>query len=114
MIRLQETIEVPRPIAEVFAYASNFGNTAQWDPGVVDSRKTSQGPVGVGTEFALRIRFGPRSIPMTYVVREYAPPKHVVLEGKGDSIHALDDIGFASIPGGTRITYTADISMLGA
>ena len=114
MIRLQETIEVPRPINEVFAYASNFGNIAQWDPGVVASRKISQGPVGVGTEFALRVRFGPRSIPMTYVVREYEPPKRVVLEGKGDSIHALDDIGFASTPGGTRITYTADISMLGA
>ena len=51
---------------------------------------------------------------MTYVVREYKPPKRVVLEGKGDSIHALDDIGFASTPGGTRITYAADISMLGA
>ncbi len=114
MIRLQETIEVARPIDEVFAYASNFGNIAQWDPGVAESRKSSQGPVGVGTEFALRFRFGPRSIPMTYVVREYGPPKRVVLEGKGDSIHALDDIGFASTAGGTRITYTADISMLGA
>lgn len=114
MIRLQETIEVARPIDEVFAYASNFGNIAQWDPGVAESRKSSRGPVGVGTEFALRVRFGPRSIPMTYVVREYGPPKRVVLEGKGDSIHALDDIGFASTPGGTRITYMADIAMLGA
>jgi dehydrogenase/reductase SDR family member 12 len=114
MIRLQENIEVPRPIDEVFAYASNFGNAAQWDPGVLASRRISQGRVGVGTEFALRVRFGPRAIPMTYVVREHAPPKRVVLEGKGDSIHALDDIGFASIRAGTRITYTADISLLGA
>ena len=114
MIRLRETIEVPRPINEVFAYGSNFGNIAQWDPGVTESRKSSRGPIAVGTEFELRIRFGPRSIPMTYVVREYEPPKRVVLEGKGDSIHALDDIRFASTPGGTRITYTADISMLGA
>jgi dehydrogenase/reductase SDR family protein 12 len=114
MIRLQETIEVPRPIDEVFAYASNFSNAAQWDPGVVTSRKTSLGPIAVGTQFALRVRFGPRSIPMRYVVREYEPPKRVVLEGKGDSIHALDDVGFASTPGGTRITYTAYISMLGA
>jgi dehydrogenase/reductase SDR family protein 12 len=114
MIRLQESIDVPRPIDEVFAYASNFGNTAQWDPGVAESRKVSKGPIAVGTEFALRVRFGPRSIPMTYVIREYAPPEHVVLEGKGDSIHALDAIAFASTREGTRITYTAEISMLGA
>jgi dehydrogenase/reductase SDR family member 12 len=113
MIRLQETIEVPRPIDEVFAYASNIGNAAQWDPGVGDSRKTSQGPIAVGTEFELRVRFGPRSIPMTYVVRDYEPPKRVVLQGKGESVHALDDIGFAATPRGTRITYTADISLLG-
>jgi NAD(P)-dependent dehydrogenase (short-subunit alcohol dehydrogenase family) len=114
MIRLQETIEVPRPIDEVFAYTGNFSNTEQWDPGVVASRKISRGRVGVGTEFALRVRFGPRAIPMTYVVREYGPPKRVVLEGKSDSVHALDDIGFASVSGGTRVTYTADISLLGA
>jgi dehydrogenase/reductase SDR family protein 12 len=114
MIRLQESIEVPRPIDEVFTYVSNFGNIAQWDPGVTESRKRSPGSVAVGTEFALRVRFGPRSIPMTYVVREHVPCERVVLEGTGDSIHALDDIAFASTPGGTRIIYRAKISMLGA
>jgi dehydrogenase/reductase SDR family protein 12 len=114
MIRLRETIEVPRPIDEVFAYTSNFGNAAQWDPGVADSRKASTGPIGIGTAFELRVRFGTRSIPMTYVVRECDPPKRVLLEGKGDSVHALDEIGFTATPRGTRITYTADISLLGA
>ena len=42
MIRLRETIEVARPIDEVFAYVSNFGNAAQWDPGVAESRKASR------------------------------------------------------------------------
>ncbi len=114
MIRLQKTIEVPRPIDEVFSYAGNFGNSAQWDPGVAESRKASPGPIAAGTVFELQVRFGPRSIPMTYVVREYDPPVRVVLEGNSDSVHALDDIAFTSTPGGTRITYTADISMLGA
>ena len=114
MIRLREAIEVPRPIDEAFAYTSNFGNAAQWDPGVADSRKASTGPIGVGTAFELRVKFGGRSIPMKYVVRECDPPNRVLLEGKGDSVHALDDIGFEATPRGTRITYTADISLLGA
>lgn len=114
MTRLHETIDVPRSIDDVFAYVSDFGNAAQWDPGVADSRKAHQGPIGIGSIFKLRVKFGPRSIPMTYVVREYIPPQRVVLEGNGDSVHALDDIGFAATPCGTRITYTADISLLGA
>ena len=114
MIRLRETIEVARPIDEVFAYVSNFGNAAQWDPGVAESRKAGAGPIGVGTAFKLRVRFGPRSIPMEYAIREFDPPRRVLLEGKSDSVHALDDIGFVATPRGTRITYTADISLLGA
>ncbi len=114
MIRLRETIEVARPIDEVFAYVSNFGNAAQWDPGVAESRKASAGPIGVGTVFEMRVRFGPRSIPMAYAIREFDRPRRVLLEGKSDSVHALDDIGFVATPRGTRITYTADISLLGA
>jgi dehydrogenase/reductase SDR family member 12 len=114
MIRLREAIEVARPIDEVFAYVSNFGNAAQWDPGVAESLKAGSGPIGVGTVFELRVRFGPRSIPMEYAIREFDRPHRVLLEGKSDSVHALDDIGFAATPRGTRITYTADISLLGA
>jgi NAD(P)-dependent dehydrogenase (short-subunit alcohol dehydrogenase family)/carbon monoxide dehydrogenase subunit G len=114
VIRLQETIDVPRSIEDAFSYASNFANIAQWDPGVAESRKTSAGSVGPGTTFALAVRFGPRSVPMEYVVRDYAPPHRVVLEGKGESVHALDDIRFTATSTGTRIDYTADITLLGA
>jgi dehydrogenase/reductase SDR family protein 12 len=114
MTRLHETIEVLRPIDEVFAYTSNFGNAAQWDPGVAESTKARPGPIGVGTRFDLRVKFGPRSFPMTYVVREYDAPRRVVLEGRSDSVHALDQIEFSPTTRGTRIAYTADISLLGA
>jgi hypothetical protein len=114
MIRLHETNQVPRPIDGVFAYTSNFSNAAQRDPGVAESARTGHGPIGIGTAFKLRVKFGQCSIPITYVVREYDPPQRVVLEGKGHSVHARDDIAFAVTPHGTRITYTADISLLGA
>ena len=113
MISLREAIEVPRPVDDVFSYVSNFANAAQWDPGVAESTKTSPGRVGVGTVFSLRVRFGPRSIPMAYVIRVYEPLSRVVLEGTGGSVHALDDIEFAATPRGTRITYAADITLRG-
>jgi len=114
MVRLQEMIEVPRAIEDAFFYTSNFANIAQWDPGVAESSKISQGPVDIDTEFRVLVKFGPRSIPMTYIIRVYEPPHRVVLEGKSDSIYALDDIQFTpAVNGGTRIDYTADISFLG-
>ncbi len=113
MIRLQATIEVPRPLEDVFFYTSNFSNIEQWDPSVAESRKISQGPIEIDTEFQVHVKFGPRTIPMDYIIRVYEPPYRVVLEGKSDSLHALDEIQFAATATGTRITYAANISLLG-
>ncbi len=113
MTCLQETIEVPRPLEEVFFYTSNFGHIADWDPGVAASRKITPGPIGIDTEFEVLVRVWPRTIPMNYIVRVYEPPQRVVLEGRSDSIHALDDIRFNATAQGARIDYTADISLMG-
>jgi len=49
MINAEVSIIVSRPIEEVFAYVSDFRNTAQWQSGIVDVRQTSECPVGKGT-----------------------------------------------------------------
>jgi dehydrogenase/reductase SDR family protein 12 len=113
MIRLQKTIEVPRPIDEVFRYTSDFSNIEQWDPGVSESSKLSAGLIGVGSRFRVIVKFGLSTTPMDYVITVYEPPQHVVLEGEGGSIHALDDIRFEATPTGTQIAYTADLSFTG-
>ncbi len=113
MIRLEETVEVPGSRENVFRYTSDFTNIEQWDPGVWESRKLSPGPPGPGTEYRLVVSSGPMRIPMTYRVREYDPPRKVVLEGEGEKLHALDTISFEETPSGTRITYTAELSFKG-
>jgi NAD(P)-dependent dehydrogenase (short-subunit alcohol dehydrogenase family)/carbon monoxide dehydrogenase subunit G len=113
MTRLQETLEISRPIDEVFQYTANFANIEQWDPGVTESAKLSPGPVGVGTEFRVVVKSGLGTMPMHYVVTTCEPPTRIVLEGRGGAIHAIDDIQFATTTTGTRIAYTADITFSG-
>ena len=113
MIRLHETVEVPRPVEEAFAYTSDFANIEQWDPGVSASARLADGPVGPGSRFRLDVAFGPFTTPMEYVVTRFEPPRRVVLEGEGARIRAVDDIRFEPAPGGTRIDYTADLTFLG-
>ena len=83
MTHLQETIEVPRPIAEAFRYTSDFGNIEQWDPGVIESEKLSSAPLQVGTEFRVVVKYGLSTTQMHYVITAYEPPTRVVLEGMG-------------------------------
>ncbi|MEE4377884.1 MAG: SDR family NAD(P)-dependent oxidoreductase [Candidatus Competibacteraceae bacterium] len=113
MIHLQETIEVPRPLADVFNYTSNFSNVAQWDPGITESTKLSPGHIGVGTRFRVVVKFGLSSTPMDYVITAYEPPDRVVLKGEGGSIRAIDTICFSATDEGTRIDYSANITFTG-
>jgi NAD(P)-dependent dehydrogenase (short-subunit alcohol dehydrogenase family)/carbon monoxide dehydrogenase subunit G len=113
MTRLHEIITVPRPIDEVFRYTSNFANIEQWDPGVSASEKITAGPVQEGSEFRVVVKSGPSSTPMNYRVKTFDPPNLVVLEGQGGSVHAIDEIRFTAISGGTQIEYTADITLSG-
>ena len=113
MTRLQETIEVPPPIAEAFRYTSDFGNIEQWDPSVIESEKLSAAPLQVGTEFRVVVKYGLSKTPMHYVITTYEPPNRVVLEGMGGSIHAVDDISFVATDNGTEISYSADITLSG-
>ena len=50
---------------------------------------------------------------MTYVTTEYRRPHRVVLRGEGPRVKAVDTIEFAAVPGGTRITYEADLRLTG-
>ena len=49
MVRVEVSTTVKRPVEEVFAAMSDASKTAQWLSGTVETTKTSDGPVGVGT-----------------------------------------------------------------
>lgn len=113
MALLQETLEVARPLDEVFAFVGDFATTKDWDPGVSDSRKVTDGPVGVGTRYAVDVVFGARTLPMTYEVTTWDPPNRVVLRGEGSTVTAVDDIRFEATERGTRVRYSADLRLKG-
>ena len=54
-VTLDETIEVQRPLREVFAYVSEFSRIEEWDPGVAEGHKLTDGGPGVGSEFRIEL-----------------------------------------------------------
>lgn len=102
---------ISRPQREVFEYTSDFGNLADWDPGIAESKKVSDGPVGVGSRFDVLVSFGASKTPMTYEITEYEPNHRVVLVGSGDTLQAIDEITFEPREDGSKtlVDYTADL-----
>jgi dehydrogenase/reductase SDR family member 12 len=109
-VRLHENRHIARPVAEVFAFTADFANAERWDPGVVSSRRIEDGPPGVGSKYELTVSFGSREVPMRYEITEWEQDSRVVLEGRGETIEALDVIQFEGDQGGTLVDYTADLT----
>lgn len=47
-MRFRSTITIKRSPAEVFAYLADFENVPTWNYAIVETRKVTEGPVGVG------------------------------------------------------------------
>ena len=45
----EQTIVIDRPVGEVFAFVTDQRNTPQWQAGLVEVRRLTDGPPGVGT-----------------------------------------------------------------
>ena len=113
MTRLHEEIETTLPLETSFDFVADFANAERWDPGVARSIRLDDGPIRPGSRFALDIRVGQRTVPMTYQVAASDRPHRVVLVGVGSGIDAIDEIVFEQTSSGTRIRYTADIRLRG-
>jgi uncharacterized protein YndB with AHSA1/START domain len=57
MIKIERTITIHRPVDEVFAYLCDFEHNPQYLSGQRAARKTSAGPMGLGTTFATTGKF---------------------------------------------------------
>jgi Polyketide cyclase / dehydrase and lipid transport len=51
MATFQNTLTIQRPVDDVFAFLADFENIPTWNYAIVETRKTSPGPVGVGTTY---------------------------------------------------------------
>jgi carbon monoxide dehydrogenase subunit G len=54
--RFEGTTHIDRPIEEVFAFLSDGENDPEFSPRVIEIAKTSEGPPGVGTTYASRVK----------------------------------------------------------
>jgi uncharacterized protein YndB with AHSA1/START domain len=107
MLSVQRTFDVDRPVAEVFAYLSDFTNTEHWDPGTVTTTRTDDGPLGQGSRFHNVSEFRGRQTELEYELTTYEPTGHLVFTGNNKTVTSTDDLTLAANAGGTTITYRA-------
>jgi hypothetical protein len=108
MIKVELSIDIERPVAEVFAFVTNPANDAKWQEGVIESRMVSPGPMGVGSKLKDARKFLGLKLESELEVTEYAPNKVFGLKVSSGPMQFEIKQSFEAVGGGTRIALVAE------
>jgi carbon monoxide dehydrogenase subunit G len=107
-MHVERRFTVATPIETVFDYLADFTHTNEWDPGTVETRRTS-GDGGVGTTYANTSEFMGRKTDLTYETLAHERPTRLQFRGRNKTATATDTMTFAMNPdGSTQVDYRAD------
>jgi uncharacterized protein YndB with AHSA1/START domain len=81
MATFQNTVTIRRTVEDVFAFLADFENIPTWNYAIVETRKTSPGPVGVGTTYR-QIRSIPDRSEEGFTVTAFEPTSRLQVHGK--------------------------------
>ena len=104
MAVIKGTIEIGRPVEEVFAYLAEPKNALEWDSELEVNELTSEGPIGVGTKGRRVDNYLGRD-DAVFEVTEWKPNQLAAFRFESDGFIA--DVEWRTEPtdGGTRLAY---------
>ena len=108
-MRVEESIEINRPLQEVFNYVSDVGNYPEWMAHALEVLKDTEDPPQQGDRFTLAIKSVGRRFDTPYERTSYEPKRRYTDRAVGGPIpNQRWDCTFQEVPGGTRLTRAVD------
>jgi carbon monoxide dehydrogenase subunit G len=111
-MRFSNTIEIERSPHDVFEFVSDLENVPRWNHAIVDTRKTSEGPIRVGTTYR-QVRSVPSRSEEALEVTELDPDRRFAVHGGLGPFEATLTYEFENVGGKTRLTNSADLEASG-
>jgi uncharacterized protein YndB with AHSA1/START domain len=108
METFQNTVTIRGPQVEVFAFLADFQNVPSWNYAIEQTRKTSAGPVGVGTTYR-QIRTVPRRSEESFQVTIFEPPTRLAIQGQVGPFRAKISYLIEPVADGTRLTNDVEL-----
>jgi uncharacterized protein YndB with AHSA1/START domain len=112
MVQIQNSIDINRPVNEVFRFVTDPLTTHQWQKNIVQTEILTPTPQDVGTQVREVRRIGSSESSAIWEVTAYDPPvlqAYRYPHGFGP-FQQHGQTTFAAIPGGTRLHFIAVIA----
>ena len=94
---------IDRPPDQVFPFLVDVDKAADWNPQVIEARKTSDGPFGVGTTVLYVGRFLGRRFESLAECTEYIPNERFSSKTISAPFHLEIENTLSSVEGGTKL-----------
>ncbi len=113
MARIEESVDIKRPVDQVFAYVTDAKNWPRWESAMLEAEQTSPGQMGIGTTFRGATRIMGRRMAWTSKVTEYEPNKKWGETISCGSTLIEEQLIFDPVEGGTKFTLVYDMQVGG-
>jgi uncharacterized membrane protein len=113
MARIEESVEIKRPVDKVFAYQTDAKSWPKWQSFILEAEQTSQGQIGVGATFKGTNRMMGRRMEWAAKVTEYEPNRKWGKNITCGSIIIEEHLTFDPIEGGIKFTIVYDMKVGG-
>jgi uncharacterized protein YndB with AHSA1/START domain len=108
MITFTNTVEIPRPVQDVFSYLADLDNVPEWNSAITAATKITPGAPRVGTTYRLR-----REIPHAGTdhleVAALEPTHRLALRGTLNTYHVRFEYQLSESPSGTSLRNQVEL-----
>ena len=104
--RFEGTAVIDRPIEEVFAFLADGENDPKFSPRVLEIKKTTDGPSGVGTVYASTVKDAGMKTQREFKLTEFDAPTRIRWTELSKNMITVSEGGYDLAPEGegTRLT----------
>jgi len=107
-MRVEKSVSIGRPPAEVFSYVSDIRNDPNWHTDVLEASPSTE-PIAKGTVFTVKVKPSMGVSEGTMTVAEFEPPTRLVLHGRMGKMEPKLTYTFEPDGSGTRYTRVVEI-----
>ncbi len=107
-MRIEESVEINRPLDEVYEYVANPENLPEWAGTAIEIRKETPGPLQEGSTFTAVAKFLGRRIETPFEVTAHEFPRLHSHKSTGGPFPAEWTLTFEEVAGGTRYTQVSE------
>ena len=112
-MKFESSIVINRPVEAVWAYVSDYANASVINPGTIEQRLTSEGPLQKGSTHLWVGQFLGRRIEANAVVTEFEPNRKWAYKTTSGPFASAGSYSVEPVEGGTKLTLSGEAEVGG-